>query len=177
MQLVIELITLLLVTIAVATALAHALEFPGKRRLDESSYLAVQTIYYPGFTIAGLAEPLGAIATFALFFTLRSNPIASRLTLTAFAALISMHVIFWIVTQPANKFWLRKQRLGPLGQRFFSSGRGSAASAGKEPVESEAASQDWQRMRDRWEYSHIARAFLSVTALVTLNAAVLVNSR
>jgi hypothetical protein len=38
--------------------LAHALELPGELRLDEQTYLAVQTTYYPGFTIGGMAEPL-----------------------------------------------------------------------------------------------------------------------
>ena len=44
-------------------ALTHALEFPGKMRLDKDIYLAAQTIYYPGFTIGGAAEPLNIIAT------------------------------------------------------------------------------------------------------------------
>ncbi|MGQ0445171.1 MAG: hypothetical protein ACT4O2_08630 [Beijerinckiaceae bacterium] len=47
-----------------ALSLAHALEYPGKFRLPRETYLAVQTIYYPGFTIGGAAEPL-AIAALA----------------------------------------------------------------------------------------------------------------
>ena len=43
--------------------LAHALEMPGKMRLDREQYYAVQTIYYPGFTIGGAAEPLAILAT------------------------------------------------------------------------------------------------------------------
>ena len=41
-------------------ALAHALEFPGKLRLDEATYRDVQTIYYPGFTVGGLVGELGS---------------------------------------------------------------------------------------------------------------------
>ncbi|MFM9469917.1 hypothetical protein ACKI1K_45495, partial [Streptomyces scabiei] len=52
-------IALLLVAIATGLSLAHALEFPGKLRLDEPTYRAVQTIYYPGFTIGGLVGELG----------------------------------------------------------------------------------------------------------------------
>src|SRR5205809_327776 len=58
-------------------SLAHALEYPGKRRLDRETYLKAQTIYYPGFTIGGVfggrqrerrgrrdvaARPLGTVA-------------------------------------------------------------------------------------------------------------------
>jgi hypothetical protein len=49
-------------------ALTHALEFPGKMHLDKDTYLAVQTIYYPGFTIGGATEPLCIIATLILLF-------------------------------------------------------------------------------------------------------------
>ena len=48
-----HLICLLLVAIAMALTLAHALELPGKMLLDRDTYLAIQKIYYPGFTIGG----------------------------------------------------------------------------------------------------------------------------
>ncbi len=66
MFVLLEIISILLVAVAMGLALAHALEFPGKLRLDEQTYLAVQTIYYPGFTIAGISEPLAVIATLVL---------------------------------------------------------------------------------------------------------------
>jgi len=56
-------------------ALAHALEFPGKLRLDQRTYLSVQTIYYPGFTIGGIAEPLSTVATLALLLTAPRDPL------------------------------------------------------------------------------------------------------
>jgi hypothetical protein len=37
------------------------LEFPGKQRLDEPTYRAVQAIYYPGFTIGGLVGEFGGM--------------------------------------------------------------------------------------------------------------------
>lgn len=42
-----QIATILLVAIAMALSLAHALEFPGKLRLSKENYLAVQPIYYP----------------------------------------------------------------------------------------------------------------------------------
>jgi hypothetical protein len=31
--------------------LAHALEFPGKSRLNREAYMMLQPIYFPGFTV------------------------------------------------------------------------------------------------------------------------------
>ena len=39
-------------------------------RLDRDADLAVQTIYYPGFTIGGASEPLAALALVALAIAL-----------------------------------------------------------------------------------------------------------
>lgn len=50
---VLQILAVFLVSVAVIPAVAHALEFPGKRRLMRDTYFAMQPIYYPGFTIAG----------------------------------------------------------------------------------------------------------------------------
>jgi hypothetical protein len=50
MFLTLQVVTVFLVAVAMSLALAHALELPGKMRLDKETYMAVQTIYYPGFT-------------------------------------------------------------------------------------------------------------------------------
>ena len=63
---VLQVLTVVLVAVAMALALAHALELPGKLRLDRETYRAVQPIYYPGFTIAGGAEPLSIVSTVVL---------------------------------------------------------------------------------------------------------------
>jgi hypothetical protein len=47
---VLQCLTVILVAVAIALALAHTLELPGKMRLDKETYYAVQAIYYPGFT-------------------------------------------------------------------------------------------------------------------------------
>jgi hypothetical protein len=65
-MLLLQVITILLVAVAMSLALAHALELPGKMRLDEQTYRTVQTIYYPGFTFGRLGEGLGMLATLVL---------------------------------------------------------------------------------------------------------------
>ena len=63
---VLQVLTLILVVLAMVPALAHALELPGKLRLTKDAYFAVQPIYYPGFTIAGIGEPVAIISTIIL---------------------------------------------------------------------------------------------------------------
>ena len=151
-------ISLLLAAIVMALSLAHALEYPGKRRLDRETYLAMQAVYYPGFTIGGAAEPLSIVAVLALLLTTPAGTLLFWLTLIALLALLAVQAIFWLATQPVNKHWLKGTKLSGAGAAFF----------GKPP----AAHDDWTRLRDRWEYSHIARSVLSVFAFLCLAAAV-----
>jgi hypothetical protein len=65
---VLQVLTVILVAVAFALSLAHALELPGKMRLDKETYYAVQPIYYPGFTIGGISEPVGIILTTYCYF-------------------------------------------------------------------------------------------------------------
>jgi hypothetical protein len=70
MFLIIQVLTVFLVSLAMSLAVAHALELPGKMRLDRETYIAVQSIYYPGFTIGGLfGEGVGMIATLVLLLS------------------------------------------------------------------------------------------------------------
>jgi hypothetical protein len=66
---ILQVLTVVFVAFAMAPALAHAFELPGKMRLAKDQYFAVQRIYYPGFTIAGIDEPAGFISTIALLFS------------------------------------------------------------------------------------------------------------
>lgn len=155
-----EVLTVVLVAIAMALSLAHALERPGKMRLDRDQYLAVQPIYYPGFTIGGAAEPLGTIALIVLLALTPSGTTRFWLIAGALAALAAMQAIFWTMTQPANRYWLKAQPLGGSAKRFFDIG------AAREE------SDDWTAMRDRWERSHVLRAIAAMAAFVMLVVAV-----
>jgi hypothetical protein len=99
-----QLLCVLLVAVGMGLSLAHALEYPGKLRLDEEKYLVVQTIYYPGFTIGGMVGEFGAmLATLVLLFVTPYGSTAFTLTLIAFLLLAAAHAVFWLVNQPANK--------------------------------------------------------------------------
>lgn len=159
---VLQVLAVMLVAVAMALALAHALELPGKLRLTKNAYYAVQPIYYPGFTIGGFAEPVGIILTIILLFVTPSGSAAFWLTLAAFAGLASMQAVYWIFTHPVNKFWLAEEKLSGAASGFFSLGK---KQGGGRPA-------DWMELRDRWEYSHVARAGLSFASLLALVIAV-----
>jgi hypothetical protein len=150
------------VAIAMSLALAHALELPGKMRLNKDAYELVQPIYYPGFTIgAGIGEAGGMLVLLALIAFTPFSTTRFWWTLAAFLFLLAMHLTYWFVTHPVNQFWVKDLELSGLGAIFFS----LFAPA----MESGA---DWTRLRDVWEYSHVARAVLAMFSLVSLLAAV-----
>lgn len=159
-MLALRLITVLLVGVAWALSLAHALEMPGKLRLDEATYRAVQGIYYPGFTWAGICEVAAIVATLVLWWVGTSDRRTSRLVLISFAGMVAMQAVYWLVVHPVNQHWLTGQALDDASQRFFAAGSG-------------AAPTDWRAMQARWEYGHLARACLTTVALVALLLAVL----
>src|SRR5262245_47604298 len=105
-----QILSLLLVAVGFALSFAHALELPGKKRLDRDAYLATQTIYYPGFMIGGLFGEFGAIlATLALTLVTPKASAASLPTLVALVGLLAMHALYWVLTHPVNNFWLKDQ--------------------------------------------------------------------
>jgi hypothetical protein len=164
---VLQIIAILLVAGAMSLALAHALEYPGKLRLEKDAYLATQQIYYPGFAIGGLAEGLGVVATLLLVIVTPRGSGVYWLTLGAFIAMLCMHGAYWLLTHPVNNFWLKNVELKGVGRGFFAFDplgrvRGSAA-------------PDWTELRDRWELSHIIRAGLSFLALALLVTAVVLE--
>jgi hypothetical protein len=161
-----QVLTTILVAIAMALSLAHALEFPGKARLSKDTYRAVQPIYYPGFTIGGAVGDMGGtLATVILVLITPLGTVAFWLTLTALLGLLGMQAVYWIVTHPVNKFWLRDESLGGFGSGFFSLGKAKKGNA----------KESWTQLRDRWEYSHVARAALAMMSLTALVTAIAVS--
>lgn len=159
MPAVINLIVLLLLAVTMGLSLAHALEFPGKLRLDEPTYRAVQAIYYPGFTIGGLIGEFGGML--ALVALLVAGPSAERFwwIAAALGLLIVGHATYWIVTHPVNAAWLKDTALSGPSAVFFALFSSPDA--------------DWRHMRNVWEYSHVARSGLHMLAFVCFALAVM----
>jgi hypothetical protein len=129
-----QVVAVILVSIAMGPALAHALELSGKMRLTREAYLAVQTIYYPGFTIAGIAEPLSLIAAIFLLFLTPARSADFWLTLLALVGLIGMQAVYWFVTHPVNRRWIQGEQLSGLGAGFSRSPRRTGPAVTAKPV-------------------------------------------
>ena len=87
--------TVLVVSVAMALAVAHALEMPGKRRLSRE----------PGFTMEGISEPLGVALVLVLLLV---TPVASTtfwLLVAAVVGLVGTQVVYWLIVHPTNKVW------------------------------------------------------------------------
>lgn len=119
----------------------------------------MQPIYYPGFTIAGISEPVGLLILIALTVLTPAGP-AFWLTIGALVALAGAVATYWFVTHPVNNFWLSETELAGASKRFFAIGAG------------EGAQGDWKALRDRWEYSHVLRAALASISLLLLVTAI-----
>lgn len=138
---VLQVVAVVLVSIAMALSLAHALELPGKLRLPRDDYLTMQQVYAPGFAIGGaVGEFGGIIATGLLLIETPPGP-ARVLTATALAAIVVMHLVFWAVTKPVNQYWFLPRSQVP---------------------------QDWMALRNRWETSHLVRAVLAAAGFILL---------
>lgn len=161
---VLEILATIMVAIVMGMTLAHALELPGKSRLTREQYFVVQAIYYPGFTIAGAAEPLAVLLLVALTVLVPTQRgVQFALIATALIAIILVHVIFWTMTQPVNRYWLETTETSAVAQKFFGATR---------PGQSRP---DWTHLRDRWERSHLLRAIAATIALASLVTALVVG--
>ena len=95
MYIAFQIMTVMLAAVTMALSLAHALELPGKLRLNKEQYLAVQAIYYPGFTLGGIAEFASVVAAVILLILTPRNSPQFWLISAALAALVAVQVIFW----------------------------------------------------------------------------------
>ncbi len=155
--------TLVLVALTMGLSMAHALEFPGKLRLDEKTYRAVQAIYYPGFSLGGLVGEVGGmIALVALLIVTPATSDSFWWIAAALGFVILGHATYWMVTHPVNASWLKNTKLTAASAaffRFFS-----------------APDDDWKHMRDVWEYSHLTRAGLHLLSFLCMTVALLHRS-
>ena len=157
-----QVLTITAAAVSMALSLAHALELPGKMRLTKDQYLAVQPIYYPGFSIGGMAEPLSIVLTGVLVLLLSDGSTEFWLALAALPILIAIHAVYWLLTHPVNNFWLKDFKPRGAGAKFFAIGTRNS--------QGRSLAADWTQLRDRWEHSHVVRAVLGFIGFVLLAA-------
>jgi hypothetical protein len=147
------------------TSLAHVAELPGKLRLDETTYKAVQAIYYPGFTLVGLIGELGGmIALTVLLYLTPTGTLRFWWTAAALACLALGHAAYWLMTHPVNKFWVNDVATTGPGAAFFS-------------LFGAQKTGDWRELRNIWELSHaIIFGFVTLSLVSIAVAASLFES-
>jgi len=74
--------------------------------------------------------------------------------------------VFWTITQPVNRRWSADVPLTGTARRFFSAGKKAHGTI-------DVNQQDqWESLRDRWEYSHIVRAIFAAISLISITIAI-----
>lgn len=140
--------SVMLSAVAMAGGFAHLLALPNKMPLEIDEYRTVQQIYR-GWALLGVPI-FGALATtLVLALMERRRPKVCALTLAA-ALCISISLgIFFLFTFPANQ----------------------------ETANWTILPDNWQALRQQWEYSHAVGALLYFAALGTLTLSLLVDRR
>jgi hypothetical protein len=140
----IRLLAVVSIGLCLVPAGAHLFELPNKIGLPPDQYMTVQGIY-AGWALFGIVIAAALVLTLAHTVTVRAEPLAFRLSLTAFVCLAITQAIFWTFTFPMNA----------------ASGNWTAMPA------------DFEAARRQWEYSHAVNAVLTFAAFVAITLSAL----
>lgn len=141
-------VALLATALALGGALAHAFELLNKIDLSREEYFIVQKVYRGWAQLAYvLAVQLAAMIALAVMS--RSEPAVFWPVVLALACFAGAQVVFWTTTFPAN-----------------------VATANWTEIP-----ENWQALRDQWEYSHAAGAVFQLLAMCFLFVAALARGR
>jgi hypothetical protein len=133
-----RILALTLTAIVLVPSAAHLFELPGKIGLDRDAYFIVQGIY-AGWALFGIPMVAAVLANGALALALRRrDPAAARWALASAALIAASLVIFFTWTFPANQ---------------------STANWTQKP-------DNWEILRQQWEYSHAANALVTLAAFL-----------
>jgi len=141
---ILRFVALLFDALALAPALAHAMELPNKINLSREDYLTVQQIYRGWNRLAVVV--IGALSSNLVLAALeRTKSRTWALNMIAFLCLVGTQVVFWRYTYPVNQ----------------------------QTHNWTVLPEQWQELRKQWEYSHATSAGLNLIALITLTLSVL----
>jgi hypothetical protein len=143
-------ITLLLAALSMGMAWAHALELGPKMALPETDYILVQGIYQEFGRLGAVIEPAAILAAVILTLLVRGRRRAFPFSLAG-AVLLALAFVVWIAfVMPAN--------------------------AELAVWDATGAPADWQRIRNQWEYAHLARFVLQLAGFCALLLSILVET-
>ena len=96
----IEFAAVLTTALAMAPAMAHALELPNKIRMNREDYLNAQRLYR-GWQFVGGAVIAALIATVLLLRTSSRGELF--FSLLAVLSVLATQLVFWVITFPVNR--------------------------------------------------------------------------
>jgi hypothetical protein len=147
-------ITIVLAALALTMESAHVLELPQKTQYDAQMYAAVNTTLYRYFAIVGGIYQVGSIVMAAvLTFLVRKRWPSFGWTLTGACCLLLAFGIWLAVVAPVNSQVAAAFRSAP-----------------------ESVPAVWMRLRNRWEYGHVAGFIVQLVGLCALLLSVLVET-
>jgi hypothetical protein len=138
--------SVMLTAVAMAAGFAHLLELPNKIGLSREDYLRVQQIYR-GWALLGIVVTGALVCTVMLTLQVRHRPAEFYLTIAAASCIALSLVVFFLFTFPANQ----------------------------QTANWTVLPDNWQELRQRWEYSHAVGAGLYFLALTLLTLSLLVG--
>lgn len=131
-----QFIAVILTALALVPAGAHLLELPNKIVLPQAEYFTVQGIYR-GWSLLGVVLVAAILANLLLTVWLRRRGVAFWLALASLLLVGATLAIFVVSTYPANQ----------ATQNWT------------------VVPENWQALRDQWEYAHAISAILTFIAL------------
>jgi phosphoglycerol transferase MdoB-like AlkP superfamily enzyme len=132
---ILRFLAIVLTGLAVIAPAAHLFALPGKIHMSADDYFTVQRIYF-GWWLVGLFLPAAFLANAALAVVARSDKPALWLAIAAMGLIAVNLTIFMIWTQPANA----------ATQNWTT------------------RPDNWEALRQQWEYSHAVNAGLTFLA-------------
>ena len=145
-------LTIMFVSLSMAPAMCHLLEMPAKMGYDGSFWLRIsQTLYGPRFGTVGAFFEVGAVITsIILVIIVRHSKPAFAWSILAAICMIAVHASFWI--------WI-----APVNEKIVA-------------ITPENLPNKWPALRQQWEYTHAARAYLHIVAMTALTISILVET-
>jgi hypothetical protein len=127
LTLLIQLLALVLTSLALVPAMAHVLELPNKLAMSRETYLTVQRMYRGWDFLEFIV--IGAMIT-TLILVITADDAAFAPALIAFFAIAATQVVFWTFTFPVNRrtenWTLTPEEWEPLRDRWELSHAASA---------------------------------------------------
>ena len=140
-------LAVMVTALALGGGLAHAYELMNKMKMSRDEYLVTQQAYR-GWNLFAVVVALQVALIGWIAIRYLGRPEILLPALAALACIAASQAIFWMFTFPVNQATERWTRVP----------------------------DDWEALRRRWEYSHLAGALFQLLALAALVIALLARA-